>query len=96
MMARASAASRAQWTVPPAAVQRLFKLLKIGAEIRESMSADGCGRGAQFLPVGLFGNKQCALGLDHIGGVGDIFAQLRVAAGSAARRWETEAQCADP
>ena len=38
--------------------------------------------GAQFLPVLLFSDQVIALGLDDIGGVGDVIAQLRVLAES--------------
>ena len=35
--------------------------------------------GAQCLPVGFFGHELGALGLDHVDGVGDVLAQLRIA-----------------
>ena len=73
-----------------------FEFLEICAEIREDVSADGGGGGAQLLPVGLFGNEVVALGLDHVGGVGDVLAQLRVAAASEAPPWERAARCAGP
>ena len=56
------------------------------------MSANGGGRRAQFLPVGLFRDQLVAFGLDHVGGVGHVLAQLRVAQHREAPLRETAAQ----
>ena len=85
MMLRASAASRAQWTVPPAAVQRLFELLQISVQIGERMCADSSSGRSQFLPILLLRNQAVALCLNHISRVGNILSQLGSAeSGSAA------------
>ena len=81
--------------MPPAAVQRASNSMQILIEVAESIVLDGCGGGAQFLPVCLFGHEACALGLDHVSGVGDILAQLRVAQNRKRCVWETEVRCAD-
>src|SRR6266568_4955198 len=55
-----------------------LELFEIGQKMIECVSANGGSGVSQLLPVGFFSYQPIALGLNHVGGVLYIFAQLNI------------------
>ena len=71
----ASAASRAQCTVAPAALDRRLELEQVLVEVGEHVGLDRPARLAQLLPVGELGDDPRALLADRVGGGPQVRAQ---------------------
>ena len=56
-----------------------FELLEVEAQVFEGVGAEVGGGGTELLPGGFFGDEFGAVGLDDVGGVGYVFAQLGIA-----------------
>jgi hypothetical protein len=65
-----------------------FKDLKIRREILKNVAANGGACGAESLPVRFFLDELAALGLDHVNGVCDVLAKLRIAQNGQNSLWK--------
>ena len=84
-IAFASAASRAQWTVPPAAVTARLELLEERGQVAQDLVLDRGPGQPQLLPVGDLGDGRGPLVADRGRGAGQVRPELLVAPAPRAR-----------
>ena len=90
MIRLASAASRAQWTCPPARVTDVFELDQVVVEVPERPLLDRPAGLAEGLPVGQLVDDRRPLAADRLGGLAHVAAELRVAQGKPGRVLERD------
>jgi hypothetical protein len=68
------------------------ELFQVAAQVFQRVHPNRGSSRTQFLPVGLLLHQTCALGLNHVNGVGHVLAQLRIAQYRQNRLWKRQRQ----